>query len=57
MELIKHIKRWNRWRKYNTNSKLHKLLVLLGIIKSPTMVFWFPVDEWEDLCIIEKEEL
>lgn len=33
---IKHIKRWNEWRKYNGNSPFHKLLVLLGIVKSPT---------------------
>ncbi len=35
--LIKHVKRWNEWRKYNGNSKMHKLLVLLGIVKSPTL--------------------
>ena len=37
--LIKHIKRWNEWRKHNGNSPLHKLLVLLGIVKSPTLPF------------------
>lgn len=31
-----HIKRWNSWRKYNSNSWLHKILVLLGVIHSPT---------------------
>lgn len=36
-ELIKHVKRWNEWRKYNGNSPLYKLLVLLGIVKSPTL--------------------
>jgi hypothetical protein len=36
MRLIKHIKRWNKWRKSNGNSRLHKLMVLFGIVKSPT---------------------
>ena len=36
-KVIKYIKRWNEWRKHNGNSSLHKLLVLLGIIKSPTL--------------------
>lgn len=45
MGWIKHIKRWNEWRKHNINSPLHKLLVLLGIIKSPTF-----------LCVLTKEE-
>jgi len=34
--MIKHIKRWNRWRKSNGNSRLYKLMVLFGIVKSPT---------------------
>lgn len=34
---MKHIKRWNKWRKNNINSKLHKFLVLIRLIKSPTM--------------------
>lgn len=35
--LIKHFRRWNIWRKYNRNSGLHKILVLFGVAKSPTM--------------------
>lgn len=38
LRVIKHIRRWNYWRKNNSNGRLHKLLVLLGVIKSPTMV-------------------
>ncbi|MBS4930280.1 MAG: hypothetical protein KH020_02945 [Clostridiales bacterium] len=34
---MKHIKRWNKWRKNNINNKLHKFLVLIRLIKSPTM--------------------
>lgn len=29
-QLVKHIRRWNRWRKCNTNGKFHKILVLFG---------------------------
>ena len=36
--LIKHLRRWNIWRKYNRNCKLHKFFVLIGFIKSPTMM-------------------
>lgn len=34
--MIKHIKVWNKWRKKSLNSKIYKLLVLLGISRSPT---------------------
>lgn len=43
MEVMKnlssHIRRWNRWRKRNTNGHLHHILVLLGVVKSPTFAF------------------
>jgi hypothetical protein len=39
-KLIKHIKTWNAWRKYNTNDKMHKFLVLIGFIHSPTMGYF-----------------
>lgn len=35
----KHFKKWNRWRKSNTNSKIHKLLVLLKLVNSPTFYY------------------
>lgn len=38
MKIITYIRRWNKWRKYNLNSRTYKMLVLLGIIKSPTML-------------------
>lgn len=34
-----YIKRWNRWRKFNANSKWHKFLVLMGFRYSPTFEF------------------
>ena len=37
IKLIKHIRRWNRWRKYNLNSPLYHILVLFGYINSPSM--------------------
>ena len=40
MNIINHIKRWNKWRKhYLPGHKLHKLLVLLHIKYSPTFEF------------------
>lgn len=50
--VIKHIRRWNYWRKYNSNGRLHKLLVLLGVIKSPTMVtVLLPEEKVRYFCI------
>ena len=36
-KLIRHFRRWNIWRKYNVNGTLHHILVLFGIVYSPTM--------------------
>lgn len=49
IKLLNHIERWNIWRKHNTNSKIHHLLVLLGVIKSPTMCFVYTKAEQETL--------
>ena len=38
-KLINHIRRWNIWRKGSLNSKIQKLFVLFGLIKSPTMCY------------------
>lgn len=50
IEVIKHIRRWNYWRKNNSNGRFYKILVLLGIVKSPTMVtVLLPEEkEWEE---------
>ena len=45
MNIINHIKRWNKWRKHNCNSLLHKLLVLLHVIYSPTFESVFTDEE------------
>lgn len=34
---IKHIRRWNIWRRRSSNSAFHKLLVLLGLRRSATL--------------------
>lgn len=36
-KLLKHIRRWNKWRKDCLNSPIYKFFVLIGFIKSPTM--------------------
>ena len=35
--MVKELKRWNKWRKHNLNSKQYQLLVLFGFIHSPTL--------------------
>lgn len=46
-------KDWNKWRKDNLNGKLHQLLVLFGIIKSPT----FELNRaWKRSYILQQEE-
>ena len=37
MKIIKHIRRWNLWRKYCLNPPTYKLFVLLGLKKSETL--------------------
>ena len=61
--MIKHFKRWNGWRKHNLNSRFYKLLVLLGIVKSPTFALYLTEEELEkihkafmkEILKIEKE--
>ena len=45
--MVKELKRWNKWRKHNLNSKLYQLLVLLGLQYSPTLHFTL-LDEEEE---------
>ena len=37
MKIIKHFRRWNIWRKYNTNSSFYHFMVLIGFTYSPTI--------------------
>ncbi len=34
--LFEHIERWNNWRKNDVGGSIHKILVLLDIVRSPT---------------------
>lgn len=46
--MLNHIRRWNIWRKRNLNGPIHKILVLFGVTKSPTMAsVWLPKEEKE----------
>lgn len=49
VHFIVHIRRWNTWRKRSLDSKMHKLLVLFGIIKSPSMYFVLLPEEKEEI--------
>lgn len=54
-KLIRHFKRWNHWRKRNTNSKLHQFLVLIGLHNSPTMNHVILKEEWEELVTFSTD--
>ena len=55
MKIVKHIRRWNVWRKSNLNSHLYHILVLFGIVKSPTfMLARLPEDEETVEEMVEK---
>lgn len=41
--MIKHVKRWWFWQKHNGNGFFYKILVLFGIMHSPTFnLIWTP---------------
>lgn len=40
-----HFRRWDGWRKHNRNSRFYKILVLLGLIKSPTFNLYLLPEE------------
>lgn len=45
--MLDHIRRWNIWRKGCLNGPIYKILVLFGVIKSPTMIFVMLSEEWD----------
>ena len=47
--MFEHFERWNIWRKHNANSWLHKLLVLVGVIKSPTFALTLTKKQTEEI--------
>ena len=60
MKLLDHIRIWDKWRKRNTNSKLYKFLVLVGLRHSPTFMvlkmFDYPDDCVEFVGIAKEKE-
>ena len=54
--LIRHIRRWNIWRKRNINGPLHHILVLFGLVKSPTMAFMLLPEEIFDIKELTNNE-
>lgn len=52
-----HIQRWNVWRKRNTNSWFHKLLVLLGLQLSPTFKLTLTQEESKNIIAAMQEAL
>lgn len=53
--MFDHICRWNIWRKHCLNGPIHKILVLFGVIKSPTMPFvMLPEEEQEMMDAIQR---
>ena len=60
MRLLDHIRIWDKWRKRNTNSKLYKFLVLVGLRHSPTFMalkmFDYPDDCVEFIGIAREKE-
>lgn len=43
--MIKHIRRWNIWRKENANGPIYQFMVLIKCVKSPTF----------ELCLLPEE--
>lgn len=41
-------KTWNNWRKRSANNWFYKLLVLLGLVQSPSFHMYFRVTRIED---------
>lgn len=46
--LIRHIRRWNKWRKCSMNTNMDKLLVLLNITSSPTFEVTYLENEYSN---------
>lgn len=47
--MIKHFRKWNIWRKHCSNSTIYKFLVLIGLMKSPSMMFVLLPEECKEI--------
>jgi hypothetical protein len=58
--MIRRFKLWNKWRKNCLNGPLHKFLVLVGLVYSPTFRYFQMFEEWRletpDLYIDKYKE-
>lgn len=53
--MLDHIRQWNIWRKGCLNGPIHKILVLFGVTKSPTMAsVWLPEEEKEIMDAFQR---
>lgn len=39
--MLKRYKKWKKWQKRNTNGKFYQLLVLIGLVHSPSFEFLY----------------
>ena len=51
--MFKHLKVWNSWRKKNMNGSLYHILVLFGIVKSPTFEVEKIFFDWPSCPVID----
>lgn len=42
-DVERHVTRWNYWRKRSKDGKLYKLMVLVGIRRSPSLELTIPI--------------
>ena len=54
--MLDHIRRWNIWRKHCLNGPIHKILVLFGVIKFPSMRLAMLPEEWDRIWDAMKGE-
>lgn len=47
--IIKHIRRWKLWRKYNCNGRIYQLCVLVGLAVSPTFYATYLPEEMAEM--------
>ena len=57
MGVINHIRRWNIWRRYTSNGRWHKLMVLFGLRHSPTLIHTLLPEEREEIAKAFEESV
>lgn len=49
IKIIRHCKKWNKWRKRCGNGKLYKFLVLIKFTRSPTFMFMWDAEDYNNM--------